>query len=409
MRSFREHLYEEKNLHMEHGEDLVLNAGVQGTRAVINSLRAVRDMLAGHSTKKVDVTVKWDGAPAIFAGQDPRDGKFFIAKKGIFNKNPKLYKTVAEIDADTSGDLADKLKACLRYLPDLGIKGVVQGDLLYTRDDIKDAKIDDVDYITFHPNTIVYAVPKTTALAKKILASKIGLAWHTVYEGDSLDSMKAVFGKDIVGSFSASRNVWSTSVDYQDVSGKATMTATETAEVTNLLSQAGKLFYKLDAKILNSISDDEELLMRVKTFNNMKVRAQQRITNVSSHVAGLIEYIHGIYSKEEQEKKTEKGKTAVQERAKKVLAFFSSKNKKQLETIFTMMNLLVDAKQLIINKLNEVKKLDTFLLTKDGYKVTGVEGYVAIDKLSGNAVKLVDRMTFSYANFSPEVIKGWEK
>lgn len=409
MRSFREHLYEEKNLHMEHGEDLVLNAGVQGTRAVINSLRSVRDMLAGHSTKKVDVTVKWDGAPAIFAGQDPRDGKFFIAKKGIFNKNPKLYKTNAEIDADTSGDLADKLKACLRYLPELGIKGVVQGDLLYTREDIKDAKVDDVDYMTFHPNTIVYAIPKNTALAKKVLASKIGLAWHTVYEGDSLENMKAVFGKDIVGSFSASRNVWSTSVDYQDVSGKATMTATETAEVTNLLSQAGKLFYKLDAKILNSISDDAELLMRVKTFNNMKVRAQQRITNVSAHVDGLIEYIQGIYSKEEQEKKTEKGKTAVQEKAKKVLSFFNSKSKKQLENIFTMMNLLVDAKQLIINKLNEVKKLDTFLLTKDGYKVTGVEGYVAIDKLSGNAVKLVDRMTFSYANFSPEVIKGWEK
>lgn len=409
MRTFREHLYEDKNLHMEHGEDLVLNAGVQGTRAVINSLRAVRDMLAGHSTKKVDVTVKWDGAPAIFAGQDPRDGKFFIAKKGIFNKNPKLYKTNAEIDADTSGDLADKLKACLKYLPELGIKGVVQGDLLYTREDIKDAKIDDVDYITFHPNTIVYAIPKTTDLAKKILSSKIGLAWHTVYEGDSLESMKAVFGKDIVGAFSASRNVWSTDVNYQDVSGKATMTAEETAEVTNLLSQAGKLFYKLDANILNSISDDEELLMRIKTYNNMKVRAQQRITNVSAHVAGLIEYMQGIYSKEEQEKKTEKGKTAVQEKAKKVLSFFNPKSKKQLENIFTMMNLLVDAKQLIINKLNEVKKLDTFLLTKNGYKVTGVEGYVAIDKLSGNAVKLVDRMTFSYANFSPEVIKGWER
>jgi hypothetical protein len=130
MKSFKEHISEEKNLHMEHGEDLVLNAGVKGTREVINSLRAVRDMLAGNSTKKVDVTVKWDGAPAIFAGQDPRDGKFFIAKKGIFNKNPKLYKTNAEIDADTSGDLADKLKACLRYLPELGIKGVVQGDLL---------------------------------------------------------------------------------------------------------------------------------------------------------------------------------------------------------------------------------------------------------------------------------------
>jgi hypothetical protein len=409
MKSFKEHISEEKNLHMEHGEDLVLNAGVKGTREVINSLRAVRDMLAGHSAKKVDVTVKWDGAPAIFAGQDPRDGKFFIAKKGIFNKNPKLYKTNAEIDADTSGDLADKLKACLQYLPELGIKGVVQGDLLYTREDIKDATIDDVEYITFHPNTIVYAVPKASDLAKRILSSKIGLAWHTIYEGDSLETMKAVFGKNIVGSFSASRNVWSTDVDYKDVSGKATMTAEETAKVTNLLSQAGKLFYKLDAKILNGISDDEELLMRIKTYNNSKVRAQQRITNVVAHVSGLIEYMNGIYSKEEQEKKTERGKSTVQEKAKRVMSFFTPKSKKALENIFTMMNLLVDAKQMLIDKLNEVKKLDTFLLTKNGYKVTGVEGYVAIDKLSGNAVKLVDRMTFSYANFSPDVIKGWER
>lgn len=409
MIKFKEYISEDKNLHMEHGEDLVLNAGVQGTRAVINSLRSVRDMLAGHSTKKVDVTVKWDGAPAIFAGQDPRDGKFFIAKKGIFNKSPKLYKTNAEIDADTSGDLAVKLKACLQYLPELGIKGVVQGDLLYTRDDIKEASVDGVDYITFHPNTLVYAVPKVSGLAKKILSSKIGLAWHTVYEGDSLETMKAVFGKDIIGSFSTSRNVWSTDVEYQDVSGRATMTAEETAKVTSLLSQAGKLFYKLDSKTLNSISDDDELLMRIKTYNNMKVRAQQRITNVSSHVDGLIEYIQGIYSKEEQEKKTEKGKTSVQSKAKRVLSFFNSSNKKQLENIFNMMNVLVDAKQMIIDKLNEVKKLDTFLLTKDGYKVTGVEGYVAIDRLSGNAVKLVDRMTFSYANFSPEVIKGWQR
>ena len=409
MITFKEYISEEKNLHMEHGEDLVLNGGVKGTRAAINSLRAVRDMLAGHSEKRVDVTVKWDGAPAIFAGQDPRDGKFFIAKKGVFNKNPKVYKTPAEIDADTSGDLAEKLKACLQYLPELGIKGIVQGDLLYTREDIKEATIDDVKYITFHPNTLVYAVPKDSEMAKKILSTKIGLAWHTIYEGDSFETMKAVFGKDIVGSFSNSRNVWSTDVNFQDVSGKATLTKSETEKVTKLLSDAGKLFYKLDAKILNGISDNEDLLMRIKTYNNSKVRSQQRITNVSQHVSGLIDYITSVYTKEEESKKTEKGKEAVKQKASSVLSFFTPKSKKALENIFTIMNLLVDAKQILVNKMNEVKRMDVFLLTKNGYKVTGVEGYVAIDKLSGNAVKLVDRMTFSYANFSPDVIKGWER
>ena len=88
---------------MEHLEDSILNHGVNGTRDAINFLRSLRDMLAGTAKSKVNVSVKWDGAPAIFCGTDPSDGKFFVAKKGIFNKNPMVYKTNADIDADTVG------------------------------------------------------------------------------------------------------------------------------------------------------------------------------------------------------------------------------------------------------------------------------------------------------------------
>ena len=145
--NFKNYLEEQKNTHMEHAEDLVLNAGVDGARMAINYFRDVRDMLAGHSKRAVNITVKWDGAPAIFAGVDPSDGKFFVAKKGIFNRNPKVYKTAAEVDADNSGDLATKLKASLANFKDLGIKGVVQGDLLYTKDTINHTQIDGEDYI----------------------------------------------------------------------------------------------------------------------------------------------------------------------------------------------------------------------------------------------------------------------
>ena len=51
----------------------------------------------------------------------------------------------------------------------------------------------------------------------------------------------------------------------------------------------------------------------------------------------------------------------------------------------------------------------TFLKTRKGYRTTGQEGYVAIDKLGGDAVKIVDRMEFSFANFSPTILKGWDK
>ena len=99
-----------KNLHLEHLEDEIINNGVAGGRAAINFLRSLRDMLAGNSRSSINMTVKWDGAPAIFAGIDPEDGKFFVAKKSVFNATPKLYKTEAEIDDDLSGALNSKFK-----------------------------------------------------------------------------------------------------------------------------------------------------------------------------------------------------------------------------------------------------------------------------------------------------------
>ena len=167
--NFAEFITEQKNTHMTHIEDKVLYGGVNGTREAINALRELRDMLAGKTSGKL--SVKWDGAPAIFCGQDPRDGEFFVAKKGIFAKNPKVYKTDAEIDADMSGDLADKMKAALQYLPSLGIKGVIQGDFLFGPGDLTTKTIDGDKYVTFHPNTIVYAIP--VSLAGDIKKAKI--------------------------------------------------------------------------------------------------------------------------------------------------------------------------------------------------------------------------------------------
>mgnify|MGYP001398595369 FL=1 len=172
MHKLKSYLAEAKNVHMEHLEDTILNGGVEGTREVINYLRALRDMIEGNSKSKVDVTVKWDGAPAVFAGIDPTDKKFFVAKKSIFNKNPKVYKTNKDIDDDTKGDLNIKLKLALKHLPALGFKGVVQGDFLYAKKDLRKVTIDGESYITFHPNTILYAVPLNSRLAKEIQRAK---------------------------------------------------------------------------------------------------------------------------------------------------------------------------------------------------------------------------------------------
>ena len=185
-----------KNLHLEHLEDEILNYGVDGGRAALNFLRSLRDMLAGASRASVNMTVKWDGAPAIFAGIDPDDGKFFVAKKSVFNVNPKLYKTSQEIDDDLSGTLNSKFKVALKEFSKLGIKGVLQGDLMFTND-VEKTAIDGVSYLTFQPNTIVYAVPVDSKFGSIIKTAKIGIVWHTTYSGASLQDMQASFGANI--------------------------------------------------------------------------------------------------------------------------------------------------------------------------------------------------------------------
>lgn len=409
MKSLKSFIVEQKNTHMTHVEDLVFDGGVDGTRKAINFLRDLRDMLAGNTTNKITATVKWDGAPAVFAGIDPTDGKFFVAKKGVFNKNPKVYKTAAEIDADTSGDLAAKLKVALVEFKKLGIKsGVVQGDLMFTNDK-KVVTIDGVKCVTFHPNTIVYAVPVNTPLAAQITRAKIGVVWHTTYTGKSFEEMTASFDKPIVSKMNKVPSIWMDDATYKDYSGTATFTASETAVLTNILSNAGKMFQSIPPATLNAIKNDDELNMAVNTYNNSKVRAGETISNTRVHVVGLFNYIHDKYQKEIEKRATDKGKSAQEEKRKRVLKFFTVHDQVEIIKIFDLVNLLAAAKLMIVNKMNEAGHISTFLRTTNGYKITGVEGFVAIDHMTGGAVKIVDRMEFSKSNFSPDVIKGWQR
>jgi hypothetical protein len=414
MKRFKLHLNEqllkeEKNVHMEHIVDSILNLGVKGTRDSINFLQALRDMLQGSSKSKVNVSVKWDGAPAVFAGTDPSDGKFFVAKKGIFNKNPKVYKTNADVDADTKGDLNAKLKLALAEFSKLGIKGVIQGDFLYDKSDLKTVDIDGEPHVTFHPNTIVYAVPAASDLGRQILGSKVGVVWHTVYRGSSFEEMSASFGEKIASDLKSVSSCWSVDAVYQDLSGTATMTAKETAKVNSILSQAGKVFKSIKAETLNGVAENPDTLMRTKTFVNTKIRAGEKIKNTKTFVKDLVKYIDDIYEKEADKRKTEKGKTAQRVKKDATLAYFEKTKESQLVAMFDLYNLIIDAKLIIIGKLDKAKSLKTLLKTPDGLEVTSQEGFVAIDKKGKNAVKLVDRLELSNANFNDKYIKGWQK
>ena len=408
MLTFKQYLIEAvkegKNLHLEHLEDEVLNHGVDGTRAAINFLQSLRDMLAGNAKKSVNVSVKWDGAPAIFAGINPENGKFFVGTKGVFNVNPKVNYTDADIDKNHSAaGLNAKLKVALKHLPKLGITDVLQGDMLFTDDDFKTETIDDKSYITFTPNTITYAIPKESS--HKITKAKMGIVWHTTYSGEKLEDMRASFGANI-GGLTKTNDVWFSDADYKDTSGTVNFNKAETTKFTNILSLAGKQFRKLSSPFLSGLSKQADLLVLIKTFTNVKVREGQKISNTARHTADMIKYIDDKLQKDIDKVKTQKTKDTKKKYKDKVVGFLTS-NKSHLRNVFDMQNLLVDAKDVVIRKLEKAKgAMDTFIRTENGYRVTAPEGFVAIDQM-GNAVKLVDRLEFSRANFN--AAKDWTK
>ena len=412
MLSFKQHIAEAsvagKNLHMTHLEDAVLYGGVEGTRDAINALRSLRDMLAGNSNGAVDVTVKWDGAPAVFCGIDPTDGEFFVAKKGIFNKNPKVYKSVADVKADTSGELADKLSVAYVELKKLGIKNVIQGDLMFTKGDLKTVSIEGESYVVFQPNTIAYAVPAESELADKLKKANLGIVFHTSYHGSSFENMTASYGVD-TRSLKKVASVWYQDATIHDLSGKATLTAADTAQVTAALSEAGKIFQKISSTTLKAIEQDPEFATTLETYNNTYVRKGETVTDTKAHVNGLIAWATKKFDADVASKKSEKGQAAATARKDAYLSFFNESNKANLNLMYQLQNAIVKAKLIIIEKLDSLKKIDTFVKTSDGFRVTSQEGFVAIDHLKGGAVKLVDRMTFSKNNFDPNVIKGWQK
>ena len=401
---FHEYLTEAagKNLHLEHIEDEILNDGIHGARASINFIQSLRDMLAGTAKTSVNVSTKWDGAPAIFAGTDPSDGQFFVAKKSVFNKNPILYKK--ESDIDVTGDLGEKFKIALKEFSKLDIKGVLQGDLLYTTP--LDSSIS--DHWTFQPNTIMYAGPKDSDIGKKIEKSKIGIVWHTTYSGDTLEGMTASYGVD--QPLKRVSSVWHTDASYKDVSGSAKMTTSETTKVTGDLSEAGKTFKKINSPKMGEWSPLQNTLpasAQWKTYQNSLIKNQTKFRGGRMQVADYFKFVHEAFVKITATKKTEKTKKEWMER-KEMYFKELRKHTRNMVAVTEFMGHIVNAKMKIIDKLNSIKQLgmSTFVKTADGFKVTTPEGYVVADSTQ-KAVKLVDRLEFSFNNFTAQ--KNWDK
>ena len=397
-----------KNLHLEHLEDEIINQGIDGGRGAINFLQGLRDMLKGNSKSSVNMTVKWDGAPAIFCGQHPETNQFFVAKKSLFNKEPKFYTSESEIKKadELSGALKEKFLTSFQCLSKLSWNTIMQGDLMYTNDK-KMQKIDGKSFVTFQPNTIMYAVNVESDLGKKIANSKMGIVFHTTYSGGTIEDLSASFGANI-SKLGNSSDVWIDDATYKDVSGKGSMTAKETLALTQELSKTGKAFHGIKRKDLVKFMEIQGEIGRkgagasYKTYCNTLIRGGSYKPTYDGYMKHFENYWR---DKVVGKVKTEKTKEIKREIGEQLYNELRSL-KKMITNLTAFMGHLVVAKQMIIESLNRVKSIGTFKKTANGFEVVNPEGYVAIDK-TGSAVKLVDRMEFAYNNFTAQ--KNWDK
>ena len=404
MFSFKGFFTKDKNTHLEHLEDDIINRGSAGGVNAINFLKSVRDMLAGNSGAKINTTVKWDGAPAIICGVNPENGKFFVGTKSVFNKTPKINYTTADIRQNHSGAVAQKLSVCLNHLSSLNIKQILQGDLLFTNDK-KMAAIRGEKMITFTPNTITYAVQADSSIGKKIARAKMGIVFHTMYTGRDMKSLSASFG-NVSGS--GNSRVFVASAAYKDDSGSITFTKSELTKFDAQLRMAegslGRASKILD-EMTKRATDPLSVGFRLKAFFNHYIRNNKgSMAKVAVLQDMFRDYYENVLKTEIDQRKTEKAKQKYRDILANGLKFINQ-NKSGLYMAIASHVTLGNAKNTLIQKMNQIQQIGHYIKTGTGYRVTAPEGYVAVDRVAG-AVKIVDRLEFSRANFT--LPKGWK-
>jgi len=388
-------LTEAKNIHLEHIEDEIINSGAEGVLAVREYLAGILDLLQGVGSES-KLTVKWDGAPAIICGADPQNKRFFVGTKGVFNKTSKAAYTPTQIRNFYPGNLGDKMENAFIYLKRLGIKQVLQGDLLFD-DNIKQ---DTGDAITFQPNTIVYKVDKGTELYNKINRARMGIAFHTTYVGETLAGMDAHFGADISG-LNQTADVWVDDATIKNISGSVTLTKPEQLEIQIAMKYLNPK--SVPNAVWKAMQSNSEFINTFKIFVNSEIKkgvGASRPTDIIDNFATFYR------AKKEKELAGLKQDTAKQVRVEQIrdqLQFLSD-NKIGLTQMLNMYNTTIKAKNIILYKLKNIQQIGTFKKTNTGLQVTDPEGFVAINA-GGNAVKLVDRLAFSRTNLTTQ--KNW--
>ena len=388
--------------HLEHLEDEMLNYGVEGCKAAVSFLKELRKML-GCDNSTGFMQTKWDGAPSVICGTDPNSGLFFVGTKSVFAKTPKICYTDFDVDLYYEGDLAEKLKYSLKYFSGLGIKGIVQGDLLFTKSTLRTETVHGERLYTFRPNTITYGIPTDHPIGQAAGRAKIGVVFHTHYSGDDFQSMQALAGATVKGSTDALVVQNDTPMDRVGLnhSEEAKFDA-YVKKIERMCHVCGDFLDELVGATGTTGDKKFHIASYLKQFFNNEIKNARSITNIDEALYDLANFYHAKMSKE-----LAKIKTPANLVKKRNLVYESENylvnNVYKFKAMLALYKELQAVKQMVIDKLDHLEEFRTYVQTEKGYKVTTPEGYVL--HKDGDMIKFVNRLEFAYNNFTLQ--KQW--
>ena len=392
--------------HLEHIEDEMLNYGTEGCEAAVRFMKELVKMIGGAKSSG-SIQTKWDGAPSVVCGIDPASGEFFVGNKSVFNKDePKICYTPTDIDyyySDKPGR-AEKLHASLKYFKELDIKGVIQGDLMFTEGDKKTETVNDEKLITFRANTITYGIPEDHDLGKAVAKAKIGVVFHTHYTGSDLESMSAQAGAKVESSTNCVciqndtpiQDVGMSSSDFKKFEGNVQI-------IEQMCKKSGNF---LDELVQNAGTTGNKKFYVgsfVKTFFNAEIKASRTITDPKKALKSLGEFYHTKMNKEVSKMKSVQKQAERRKQLYDGLTYLED-NEQEFHAMFALYRKIQESKQLVISALDKLESFRTYVQTENGYRVTAPEGYVLHH--GGDMIKLVNRVEFSFINFTLD--KSWK-
>ena len=382
--------------HLDHIEDLVFLYGLEGAEDTIKLMDAIYHDVQGHKTLLVQQKV--DGAPSVIAGINPENGKFFVATKSLFNKVPKINYTDADIEANHghAPGLVTKLKIALKYFPKTIKKGILQGDMMFEADDVKSTTIDGVKGLIFTPNTISFFIPDYSKLFHIISTAKVGVIWHTVYSGNTIDSLSASFNisDDYIN---RTKDVYVRTPMIQI--DQAGWTDDEDKRMKEALKSMKNSYSKMNKNYISEIHNNEDLKKLILTYMNVKVRNGEKMKK--NEIAGLWDYIKGRYQVQIDKLKTDKSK-AKKTAERDIVLDGLNKNAGTLYHLFSWVYFVQGIKGVVIDKMNQLNFPESpYMRQADGsFQVADPEGFVVSDSSKDRNVKFVNRAVFSLNNFN---------